>query len=165
MERIGVRYFNVFGPRHAPDGADAAVIPKFIKSLIRLLPPVINGDGSVSRDFTYVENIVQINIKSIFTEDPLAVNQIFNAACGQRITLLELLGYIKKSLALHNPEILDVGLRYLPVRKGDIAHSLASIEKAEKLLHYRPAFSVAQGITEAVNWYYAEECENRGVRE
>lgn len=164
MELIGLRYFNVFGPRQDPDGEYAAVIPKFISTLMQLQPPLINGDGSVSRDFTFVENIVQINIRAVFTQNPDAVNQVFNAACGYSITLLELLYLIRKNLSLYNPDILDIQPLYGPVRVGDIAHSLACIDKAQELLDYHPQFSVVQGIKESVKWYHEQNYENQRIQ-
>ncbi|RZK25003.1 MAG: SDR family oxidoreductase, partial [Flavobacterium sp.] len=146
MELIGLRYFNVFGPRQNTNGAYAAVIPKFIKALLQFQSPVINGDGSVTRDFTYIENIVQINIRSVFTTNPLAINQVFNAACGQRISLLELLNHIKEHLSTLYPDSKLIEPIFKPVRVGDIPDSLASIEKAQKLLDYHPEYTVIQGI-------------------
>lgn len=163
MELIGLRYFNVFGPRQNTNGAYAAVIPKFIKALLQFQSPVINGDGSVTRDFTYVENIVQINIRSVFTNNPLAFNEVFNAACGERISLLELLHHIKEHLSNLYPDTKLIEAIFKPVRIGDIPDSLASIDKARQLLGYNPEFSVVQGIGKAVEWYYSQELKNHQV--
>lgn len=153
MELIGLRYFNVFGQRQAPNGQYAAVIPKFIQSLINHKSPVVNGDGSISRDFTYIDNVVQMNIKSLFTQDAAAVNQVFNVAFGERITINQLIGYLKKFLSAIDPAIADVEIIYGPKRPGDIQHSLASIQKAKDLLNYNPLFSVERGLGNAVKWY------------
>jgi len=153
MELIGLRYFNVFGQRQAPDGQYAAVIPKFIQSLINHKSPIINGDGNISRDFTYIDNVVQMNIKSLFTQNPAAVNQVFNVAYGERITINQLVGYLKKFLSKIDPLIANTEIIYGPKRTGDIEHSLASIQKGKDLLNYNPLFSVERGLENAVGWY------------
>lgn len=163
MELIGLRYFNVFGPRQSTNGAYAAVIPKFIKALLQRQSPVVNGDGSVTRDFTYIENIVQINLRSVFTKNPLAINQVFNAACGQRISLLQLLDQIKAQLSLSDPDAKLIDATFKAVRIGDIPDSLASIKKAQDLLGYAPEFTSAQGIRKAVDWYADQEHKNHQV--
>jgi len=153
MELIGLRYFNVFGQRQAPNGQYAAVIPKFIQTLINHDSPVINGDGDVSRDFTYIDNVVQMNIKSLFIQNPAAVNQVFNVAYGERITINQLVGYLKQYLSKMDPSIADIEIIYGPNRPGDIKHSLASIQKGKELLNYNPSFSVEHGLEDAVEWY------------
>jgi len=160
MELIGLRYFNVFGQRQAPNGQYAAVIPKFIQTLINHDSPVINGDGDISRDFTYIDNVVQMNIKSLFIQNPAAINQVFNVAYGERITINQLVGYLKKFLSKMDPEIADIEIIYGPNRPGDIKHSLASIQKGKELLNYNPSFSVEHGLEDAVEWYvsHAVKC-------
>lgn len=151
---IGLRYFNVFGRRQDPFGAYAAVIPKFVMSLMKHESPVINGDGSYSRDFTYIDNVLQANQLALLTDKPEAVNQVYNIAYGERTTLNELFSYLKENLSIFDAEIADVKVAYGPCRAGDIPHSLASIEKAKTLLGYAPEFSVRKGLKEASQWYF-----------
>ncbi len=154
IETVGLRYFNVFGRRQDPFGAYAAVIPKFVMSLMKHESPVINGDGSYSRDFTYVENVVQVNELALLAEAPEAVNQVYNVAFGERTTLNELFSFLREDLAAFDPAIGRVEAVYGPNRAGDIPHSLADISKGRKLLGYDPQFSVRQGIQEAAKWYF-----------
>jgi UDP-N-acetylglucosamine 4-epimerase len=154
LETIGLRYFNVFGRRQDPKGAYAAVIPKFVLQLIGHKSPVINGDGTYSRDFTYIDNVVQMNELALFTQNPAAVNEVYNTAFGQRNSLNELAEQLKGELSQFDAEIANVPVVYGPERKGDVAHSLASIEKAQRLLGYSPKFSFGDGIREAVKWYW-----------
>ncbi|WBL23979.1 SDR family oxidoreductase [Zunongwangia sp. HRR-M8] len=154
LENIGLRYFNVFGRHQDPNGAYAAVIPKFVKKLMDHKSPTINGDGSFSRDFTYIDNVIQINLLAITTDNPKAVNQVYNVACGGRTDLNELLDILQLELAKFDPEISKISAEYGPARQGDVPHSQASIEKAKELLGYRPNFSVKEGLTEAVSWYW-----------
>ena len=154
LNSIGLRYFNVFGRHQDPDGAYAAVIPKFVKKLMNHRSPVINGDGSFSRDFTYIDNVIQANLLAMLTETPEAVNQIYNIACGERTDLNQLVEILKAELYKFDPEILDISAKYGPARQGDVPHSQASIEKAKKLLEYQPEFSVKAGLAEAVSWYW-----------
>lgn len=147
MELIGLRYFNIFGPRQNPQGPYAAVIPLFIKALLENKAPVINGDGSHSRDFTFVENAVQANIKAMFTQNKAAVNQVYNIACGEQTSLLELFNSLKKEAnsllqPVHGPE-----------RTGDVKHSLADISKAASLLGYVPAVAINEGLKTTFDWY------------
>ena len=153
MEFIGLRYFNVFGRRQDPEGAYAAVIPKFIQSLLKHEAPVINGDGSFSRDFTYIDNVVNINLQALFTSQKEAINQIYNVACGEATTLNQLYDYLRTALGAEHPEILEINPIYQEVRSGDIPHSLASIEKAKLLLSYDPQINIKEGITRTVAWY------------
>lgn len=146
MELIGLRYFNVFGPKQNPAGAYAAVIPLFVKCLIDNEPPKINGDGSHSRDFTYVDNAVQANIKAMFANQE-AVNQVYNIACGEQTSLLELFDELKLIAGSNINPI------HQPERKGDVKHSLADISKAKNLLGYQPSITVKQGLQKAFNWY------------
>ncbi len=154
VDTIGLRYFNVFGRRQNPFGAYAAVIPKFVMSLMKHESPVINGDGNYSRDFTYIDNVIQANLRALAVENPEAVNQVYNVAFGERTTLNELFGYLREDLAEFDPEIGKIEPQYGATRAGDIPHSLASIEKAAKLLGYKPEYSVKSGLKEATKWYY-----------
>ncbi|CDN32802.1 UDP-glucose 4-epimerase [Mucinivorans hirudinis] len=154
MECIGLRYFNVFGRRQDPNGAYAAVIPLFVKKFINHESPVINGDGEYSRDFTYVDNVVQMNLLAITTDNKEAVNQVYNTAFGERTTLNQLVGYIKEFLSEFDPQIAKVEVLHGPNRAGDIPHSLANVDKARNLLGYAPGFSMRDGLREAVEWYW-----------
>jgi UDP-N-acetylglucosamine 4-epimerase len=147
IEMIGLRYFNIFGPRQNPDGPYAAVIPLFIEALLNNMPPTINGDGQHSRDFTYVENAVQANILSLFTENKNAVNQVYNIACGVQTSLNELFAILKKEAGSNLKPL------YGPERNGDVKHSMADISKAKKLLGYEPAVSVDEGLKKTIKWY------------
>ena len=154
LETIGLRYFNVFGRKQDPNGAYAAVIPKFVMQLMKHESPVINGDGNYSRDFTYIDNVIQMNDLAIKTQNPEAINTVYNTAYGDRNTLNDLVGYLKKYLATFDASIENVPIIYGPNRAGDIPHSLASIEKAKELLNYDPKFSIEEGLKEAVKWYW-----------
>lgn len=154
LETIGLRYFNVFGRKQDPKGAYAAVIPKFVMQLMQHESPVINGDGNYSRDFTYIDNVIQMNELAITTTNELAVNTVYNTAFGDRNTLNNLVNYLKEFLSKYDPEIANVTIEYGPNRAGDIPHSLASIDKAKELLDYDPKFSLQQGLEEAVDWYW-----------
>lgn len=154
MECIGLRYFNVFGRRQDPDGAYAAVIPLFVKQLIAHHSPKINGDGEYSRDFTYIDNVIQMNMLALTTTNPQAVNTVYNTAYGERTTLNQLVGYLKEFLCGFDPAIADVEVIHGPNRQGDIPHSLACIDKAKSLLDYAPKFSMREGLKEAVKWYW-----------
>jgi UDP-N-acetylglucosamine/UDP-N-acetyl-alpha-D-glucosaminouronate 4-epimerase len=153
VEVIGLRYFNVFGRRQDPDGAYAAVIPKFLKMLMKHEVPVINGDGSISRDFTYIDNIVQANHLAAVTTRKEALNQVFNVANGERTTLKQLFYYLRDLAGKYDSGILSIEPSYGPDRAGDILHSHASIEKAGKLLGYSPTLNVYQGLEESVKWF------------
>jgi UDP-N-acetylglucosamine 4-epimerase len=154
METIGLRYFNVFGRRQDPNGAYAAVIPLFVKQLMNYESPVINGDGNYSRDFTYIDNVIQMNELAMLTQNIRALNTVYNTAYGDRTTLTQLVHLLKENLSKFDPKIEDVKVLYGPNRAGDIPHSLASIEKAKSLLGYSPQFSIETGIKESVLWYY-----------
>ena len=147
LEIIGLRYFNIFGPRQNPDGPYAAVIPLFIKAIINNQTALINGDGSHSRDFTYVDNAVQANILSLFTENKNALNQVYNIACGEQVTLLQLFDMLAK--------IGESKLRpeHGPERKGDVKHSMADIAKAKQLIQYDPPVSTQEGLKKTFEWY------------
>jgi len=153
IEVIGLRYFNVFGRRQYPDGAYAAVIPKFVKMLIKHQVPIINGDGSTSRDFTYIDNVLQANHLAAVVCEKKALNQVYNVANGERTSLNQLYKIIRELAGKYDKEILNIEPLYGPVRAGDIAHSLASIEKAKKLLGYSPVLNVEKGLAEALEWY------------
>lgn len=153
LEYIGLRYFNVFGQRQDPNGAYAAVIPLFVKKLLNHEQPVINGDGEYSRDFTYIDNVIEMNLRAMSTNNPDAVNQIYNTAFGERTTLNQLTGYLREFLSREDPAIASIEPLHGPNRLGDIPHSLASIEKAQRLLGYNPQFSMRQGLEIACDWY------------
>ena len=154
IEFIGLRYFNVFGRRQDPHGAYAAVIPLFVKKLMAHEQPVINGDGEYSRDFTYVDNVIRMNMRALTTTNPEAVNQIYNTAYGERTTLNQLISYLKENLSKMDPEIKSIDVIHGPNRVGDIPHSLACIDKAKRLLGYDPKYSMRQGLEECCRWYW-----------
>jgi len=154
IEVIGLRYFNVFGKRQDPEGPYAAVIPKFVKLLREHKRPVINGDGTYSRDFTYINNVIQANHLAAVVTDAFAVNQVYNVAQGERTTLNQLFDYIVSAAKKYDREVMNIMPVYGPERAGDIPHSLASVEKARTLLGYVPAHNVIQGLEEAVIWYW-----------
>lgn len=154
IEYIGLRYFNVFGRRQDPNGAYAAVIPLFVKKLMNHEAPNINGDGEYSRDFTYIDNVIQMNMLALTTENPQAVNQIYNTAYGERTTLNQLVTYLKEFLGELDEAIKEIEPTHGPNRVGDIPHSLASVEKARNLLGYDPQFSMREGLRQAVKWYW-----------
>lgn len=154
IEYIGLRYFNVFGRRQDPNGAYAAVIPLFVKRFMQHEAPNINGDGEYSRDFTYIDNVIQMNRLAIETTNPEAVNQIYNTAYGERTTLNQLVAYLKEYLSAFDPAIAGIEPTHGPNRAGDIPHSLACVDKARKLLGYEPQFSMKEGLREAVKWYW-----------
>ncbi|MDQ0476435.1 SDR family oxidoreductase [Chryseobacterium sp. MDT2-18] len=154
FDTIGLRYFNVFGRRQDPNGAYAAVIPKFVMQFMAHESPTINGDGEYSRDFTYIDNVVLMNLLALTSENPEAQNQVYNTAFGERTTLNDLVKYLKEYLAEFDPKIADIEVKYGDYRKGDVPHSLASIDKAKNLLNYNPQFSMKDGLKEAVTWYW-----------
>ena len=147
IELIGLRYFNVFGPKQNPKGPYAAVIPLFIKAFLDHQSPIINGDGEHSRDFTYVRNVVQANILSLFTNNKAAINQVYNIGYGQQTSSLQLAQYLKKI------SMSDVKPIHAPERTGDVKHSLADITKAKNLLGYDPEVSVEEGLRRTFEWY------------
>jgi len=149
-EFIGLRYFNIFGPKQNPKGPYAAVIPLFAEAVIKKTAPTINGDGNHSRDFTYVENAVQANLLSLFTENLNAINQVYNIACGHQTSLNELYQHLKEEAGSTQTPV------YGPERKGDVKHSLADISKAKELLGYSPAVSVKEGLKRTFEWYEKE---------
>jgi UDP-N-acetylglucosamine 4-epimerase len=154
LETIGLRYFNVFGRKQDPNGAYAAVIPKFVMQLMEHNSPVINGDGNFSRDFTYIDNVIQMNELAMTTTNLEAINTVYNTAFGDRTTLNDLVKNLKESLTEYDSMIANVPIVHGPNRAGDIPHSLASIDKAKRLLGYKPEFSMQKGLKEAVKWYW-----------
>lgn len=154
LDTVGLRYFNVFGRRQDPNGAYAAVIPLFVKQLMNHESPIINGDGTFSRDFTYIDNVIQMNVLAITTDNEMALNQVYNTAVGDRTTLVGLVNYLKTYLADFDKEISKIEVKHGPNRKGDIPHSLASVDKAKALLNYNPTHPIEKGIQEAVSWYW-----------
>lgn len=154
LETIGLRYFNVFGRKQDPNGAYAAVIPKFVMQFIKYQSPVIYGDGTYSRDFTYIDNVIQMNELALFTQNKDAINTVYNTAFGERTSLNEMSILLKKYLSEYDKEIANVDILYGNNRIGDIPHSLASVDKAKKLLNYNPQYSFEKGLQEAVKWYW-----------
>ncbi|TGV03958.1 SDR family oxidoreductase [Flavivirga rizhaonensis] len=154
LNTIGLRYFNVFGKRQDPNGAYAAVIPKFVQQFISHESPVINGDGSYSRDFTYIDNVVQMNMNALTTDNVNALNTVYNVAYGERTTLIELANLLKMYLSEFDDAIKNIEIKHRNNRIGDIPHSLASIDKAKQLLNYDPKYNISNGLKEAVNWYW-----------
>lgn len=154
LDSIGLRYFNVFGRRQDPNGAYAAVIPRFVMQMMAHESPVINGAGDYSRDFTYIDNVIQMNALALTTQNPEALNTVYNTAVGDRTTLNQLFERLREFLSEYDPKIGDIKPIHGPERKGDIPHSLASIEKASTLLGYSPSHRFAEGLREAVDWYW-----------
>jgi UDP-N-acetylglucosamine 4-epimerase len=154
LETIGLRYFNVFGRKQDPNGAYAAVIPKFVSQLMAGESPVINGDGNYSRDFTYIDNVLQANFLSLMTQNKEAINTVYNVAFGDRNTLNDLMGYLKEYLSEFDSKIASIEVIHGPNRAGDIPHSHASVEKAKDNLNYNPQYSLQQGLKESVKWYW-----------
>lgn len=154
FDTIGLRYFNVFGRKQNPNGAYAAVIPKFVMQLMNHESPVINGGGEYSRDFTYIDNVILMNLLALTSDNSESVNQVYNTAFGERTTLNDLVSNLKEYLSDFDPKIADVEVIYGDYRKGDVPHSLASIDKAKKLLEYQPKHSMKEGLKEAVKWYW-----------
>ena len=154
LETIGLRYFNVFGKKQDPNGAYAAVIPKFVQQLMKHESPIINGDGNFSRDFTYIDNVLEMNELAMLTNNPKAINTVYNTAFGDRNTLNDLVKYLKEYLSEFDSEIANIEIVYGENRLGDIPHSLASIDKARALLDYNPKYSLQNGLQKAVAWYW-----------
>lgn len=154
IEIIGLRYFNVFGRRQNTRGAYAAVIPLFTKQFIQHESPTINGTGENSRDFTYIDNVLQMNERAMLTDNPAAINTVYNTAVGDRTNLNQLASYIKDFLTEYDAEIAKIEVKHGPNRVGDIPHSLASVDKASSLLGYKPTHVIKEGLREAVKWYW-----------
>lgn len=153
MQSIGLRYFNVFGARQDPEGAYAAVIPRWLKALLTQTPLIINGDGETSRDFCYVKNVVQANLLAATSTHPDSANQVYNVAVGDRTTLNQLFGLLRDALAPTHAFVAQATAQHGEFRAGDVRHSQASIEKAQRLLGYQPTHDVRHGINEAIAWY------------
>ena len=156
LETIGLRYFNVFGPRQDPDGAYAAVIPKWVAAMLRGETIYINGTGETSRDFCYVENAIQANLLAATTEPPEATNQVYNVAVNARTNLLELFELLRSGLVGRHPHLETIKPVHRDFRKGDVLHSQADVSKAQNLLGYQPTHTIAQGLDEALGWYEAD---------
>jgi len=154
LDTIGLRYFNVFGRRQDPNGAYAAVIPKFVIQFMNHESPTINGDGTFSRDFTYIDNVVQMNLLAITTDNQKALNEVYNTAVGDRTTIKSMAEDLRTYLSVYDSKIADVAIEHGPNRKGDIPHSLASINKAKQNLNYNPTHVFKEGLQEAVDWYW-----------
>ncbi len=154
LEIIGLRYFNVFGKRQTPNGAYAAAIPKFIGAFMNHEPPTVHGDGRQSRDFTYIENVIQMNHLAATTEREESLNQVYNTAFGQRTELIELIEAIRKALIPLDEKVADIELVYTDQRAGDVRDSLADMSKAEALLGYKPTHDLNAGIEAAIQWYW-----------
>jgi UDP-N-acetylglucosamine 4-epimerase len=154
LDTIGLRYFNVFGKRQDPNGAYAAVIPLFVKQLMKHESPMINGDGTYSRDFTYIDNVVQMNMLALTTNNKEALNEVYNTAYGERTNLKELASLLKEYLSEFDTEIKNIEIKHRENRLGDIPHSLASVDKAKQLLNYNPEYDIKKGLKQAVSWYW-----------
>jgi len=154
LDTVGLRYFNVFGRKQDPNGAYAAVIPKFVIQLMKHESPTINGDGTYSRDFTYIDNVIQMNVLAITTENESALNQVYNTAVGDRTTIKQMAELLKEYLTVYDHSIAELEIKHGPNRKGDVPHSLASIDKAKELLSYNPSHEFKAGLKEAVKWYW-----------
>lgn len=154
LETVGLRYFNVFGRRQDPESTYAAVIPKFVKQLMQHESPVINGDGNFSRDFTYIDNVIQMNMLAMLTQNKDAINTVYNVAFGEQTTLNELVAILKENLSKYDSDIQSIDIIHAENRVGDIPHSLADINKAKGLLGYGPKFNIRNGIKEAIDWYW-----------
>ena len=155
-QSMGLRYFNIFGRRQDPEGAYAAVIPKWVASMIRNEPVYVNGDGETSRDFCYIDNVIQANLLAATVENPDAVNQVYNVAVGERTSLNQLFEAIRVNLLPHYPHLADAKPVYRDFRAGDVRHSLADIGKARSLLGYEPSHHIGQGLAEAMEWYIGD---------
>jgi len=150
---MGLRYFNVFGKRQDPEGAYAAVIPKWIGLMLNAEIPTIDGDGETTRDFCYIENVIQANLLSALTDNGGAMNKVYNIAFGKQTSLNQLYGLIRGEVSKYKPEVMKGEPVYGPFRMGDIRHSLADISKAKNLLGYQPEYNVAQGMAHSIAWY------------
>lgn len=153
LESVGLRYFNVFGPRQDPNGAYAAVIPQWVAALIKNQALYINGDGETSRDFCYIDNVIQANLLAALAKDAEAVNQIYNVAVNQRTSLNELYGMMRGLLLVKFPHLKNHKPIYVDFRKGDVRHSQADISKARKMLGYEPTHRIDEGLRHAMDWY------------
>jgi len=157
LESIGLRYFNVFGKRQDPNGSYAAVIPRWISSILKGEQPTINGDGETSRDFCYIDNVIQSNLLAATCQDGEVLNKVYNVAYGERTTLNQLFQMIKDNLLHYKSDIEFIKPKYGPFRTGDVRHSLADIRKIQDLLGYEPKYDVYEGMKETIKWYTAKE--------
>jgi UDP-N-acetylglucosamine 4-epimerase len=162
LDSIGLRYFNVFGPRQDPNGAYAAVIPQWISALIKNQTLYINGDGETSRDFCYIDNVVQANLLAALAENTEAVNQIYNVAVNERTSLNQLYGLMRELLLEKFPELQNHKPSYADFRKGDVQHSQADITKAGRLLGFHPSHRIEEGLKQAMSWYIAHLTPEKG---
>ena len=156
LQIIGLRYFNVFGPRQTPDGPYAAAIPKFIQALLQHQSPVIYGNGTQSRDFTYIENVIQANHLALTTSNPEAFNEVYNIGTGVSLNLNDLVTLLREYLSKYDSEIQNIAPQYAHSRAGDVPHSLALIDKAKKILGYQPFYSAQQGLQHSMDWYWSK---------
>jgi UDP-N-acetylglucosamine 4-epimerase len=163
LQSMGLRYFNVFGPRQDPNGAYAAVIPKWIASMIKGKPIYINGDGETSRDFCYIANVVQANLLAATTQDPEALNQVYNVAVGDRTTLNELYAQLHRNLLPGYPHLQGTQPVYGDFRAGDVRHSLAKISKAATLMGYQPTHRIGEGLQVAMDWYVDQVAQRQDM--
>jgi len=154
LDSIGLRYFNVFGRKQDPEGAYAAVIPKFVMQFMKHESPVINGDGTYSRDFTYIDNVIQMNLLAITTENKDALNEVYNTAVGDRTTIKDMAEKVRDYLSAYDEKIASITIEHGPNRQGDVPHSLASIKKAQEKMGYQPTHEFSEGLKEAVEWYW-----------
>ncbi|MAN28960.1 MULTISPECIES: SDR family oxidoreductase [Mesonia] len=154
LDTIGLRYFNVFGRKQDPNGAYAAVIPKFVMQFMKYESPVINGDGTYSRDFTYIDNVIQMNMLAITTGNQDALNEVYNTAVGDRTMIKAMAEQLRDFLSEYDAKIAEVEIKHGPNRQGDIPHSLASIAKAQQKMNYQPTHTFGEGLKEAVKWYW-----------
>ncbi len=162
LETVGLRYFNVFGPRQDPEGAYAAVIPKWVAAMLRAEPVYINGDGETARDFCYIDNVVQANLLSGTVANPEAAGQVYNVAVGDSTTLNQLFRALADSLARHIPGFQVAEPVFRDFRAGDVRYSRADISKIERLLGYQPAYPVSEGLERAIDWYVSRLGPSRG---
>lgn len=157
IDTIGLRYFNVYGKNQDPNGPYASVIPKFISSFKNKIAPIINGDGSYSRDFTYIDNVIQMNYLALRTKNKSALNQIYNTACGEKIEIKTMAEIIRKEISKYDTSINDIDIKFGPKRIGDVSHSKACIKKAKELLNYKPSHFFQEGILETIKWYMNQQ--------
>ena len=154
LDSIGLRYFNVFGPKQDPNSVYSAVIPKFIIKLINHESPLINGDGNFSRDFTFIDNVIRMNVLALLSKNKDAINEVYNTATGNRISILEMTKYIKNRLSIYDNNINKIKILHGPIRDGDIPHSLADISKSKTKLGYDVSVDIKLGLDKTVDWFW-----------
>lgn len=162
MECMGLRYFNIFGPYQNPNGAYAAVIPRWASAMIAGEPCYINGDGLTSRDFSFIENAIQANLLAALVQEAEALNQVYNVAVGEQTSLLQLFEYMKDILSVNYPHLRNFYPEFKPFREGDVAHSLASVQKSRNLLGYEPTHTIQEGLRATLDWYM-DQSENQAI--